>query len=158
MVENVAPGEPFQVEERGWGEFEIAIKLYFIPESNEKPQTIYHHLRLHPYGDEAKQEQQKNEKTVQSVIYEELVWTDPYESFFEVMTTPMDRSKGGKGGLGKGTRISKNGMVSSIGERTATIPNGSRPGQPFSKETEKEEIKRLQGAVTSVEETMRQLQ
>lgn len=35
--------------ETGWGEFEIQVKVFFIPEANEKPLTFYHHLKLHPW-------------------------------------------------------------------------------------------------------------
>lgn len=40
---------PFQVTETGWGEFEIQIKIFFVPEANEKPITYFHHLKLHPW-------------------------------------------------------------------------------------------------------------
>ena len=40
---------PFQVTETGWGEFEIAIKIFFVPESGEKPLQTHHHLKLHPW-------------------------------------------------------------------------------------------------------------
>lgn len=35
--------------ETGWGEFDITIKVFFAPESNEKPLTFTHHLKLHPW-------------------------------------------------------------------------------------------------------------
>ena len=35
---------PFEVQETGWGEFEITIKIYFQPVTNDKPVTVYHHL------------------------------------------------------------------------------------------------------------------
>jgi YEATS domain-containing protein 4 len=157
MVE-VAPGEAFEVHETGWGEFEITIKLYYVPEANEKPQTIYHHLRLHPYGDTEKQkEDMKVAKEVTAIHFEEQIFNDPYESFFELMTTPLDRSKGAKGSTGKGTRVMQGGMVGSVGERTASIPLTSRPGQPFSRETERNEIKRLKGGIAAVEQMMQEL-
>ncbi|KAJ1032627.1 hypothetical protein NDA16_000650 [Ustilago loliicola] len=40
---------PFQCTESGWGEFEIQIKIFFVPEANEKPTTLFHHLKLHPW-------------------------------------------------------------------------------------------------------------
>lgn len=40
---------PFQVTETGWGEFEIQIKIFFVPEANEKPISLFHHLKLHPW-------------------------------------------------------------------------------------------------------------
>ncbi|PHH85087.1 hypothetical protein CDD83_912 [Cordyceps sp. RAO-2017] len=39
MVEGEA-GRPFAVHETGWGEFDITIKLYYVNESGEKPQTL----------------------------------------------------------------------------------------------------------------------
>lgn len=40
---------PYCVTETGWGEFEIQIKIFFVPEANEKPITLFHHLKLHPW-------------------------------------------------------------------------------------------------------------
>jgi YEATS domain-containing protein 4 len=151
VVENVQPGEPFEIHETGWGEFEIAIKIYYIPESLEKPQTVYHHLRLHPYGntDEEKENMEK-EGEIRSWCYEEQIFNEPYEQLYDILTSPMDRSKGGKGGMAKGTRVLKGGMVGSVGERTATLPLTSRPDQPFSIETERNEQRRIQGALNFV--------
>nr|SZF06454.1 YEATS domain-containing protein 4 [Psoroptes ovis] len=36
---------PYEVEETGWGEFEVVIKIYFVDPS-ERPVTIYHMLKL----------------------------------------------------------------------------------------------------------------
>lgn len=35
------------MNESGWGEFEILIKVYFHDPA-EKPQLLYHHLELYP--------------------------------------------------------------------------------------------------------------
>lgn len=40
---------PFEVTETGWGEFDIIIKIFFVPEAAEKPLTFTHHLKLHPW-------------------------------------------------------------------------------------------------------------
>lgn len=40
---------PFQVTETGWGEFDIQVKIFFVPESGEKPVTLFHRLKLHPW-------------------------------------------------------------------------------------------------------------
>jgi YEATS domain-containing protein 4 len=40
---------PYEVTETGWGEFEIQVKIFFVPEANEKPLTFVHHLKLHPW-------------------------------------------------------------------------------------------------------------
>mmetsp|Transcript_119036 Transcript_119036/g.167323 ORF Transcript_119036/g.167323 Transcript_119036/m.167323 type:complete len:214 (-) Transcript_119036:16-657(-) len=38
---------PYEVEESGWGEFEINIKIYFV-DQKEKPISFYHLLKLYP--------------------------------------------------------------------------------------------------------------
>ena len=35
--------------ETGWGEFDVQIRILFVPESGEKPITTYHRLKLHPW-------------------------------------------------------------------------------------------------------------
>lgn len=131
--------------------------MYIIPESQEKPQTLYHHLRLHPYGNtEAEKDAMKAEPEILSWNYEEIVFNEPYENFYEILTSPVDRTKGAKGG-GKGTRVMKGGMVGSVGERVALVPLTSRPGQPYSKETEKNELRRLRDAQVKVDDMMIEL-
>ena len=38
---------PFSVTETGWGEFEIQIKIFFVPEAGEKPLTVLHLSLIH---------------------------------------------------------------------------------------------------------------
>lgn len=61
------------MSETGWGEFEIAIKIYFHAASGEKPVTLYHHLRLHPYEDDGTGQPWPKEKPVTSFNYDEIV-------------------------------------------------------------------------------------
>lgn len=154
MIENIEPGNAFEVHETGWGEFEITIKLYYNPESLEKPQTLYHHLSLHPYGEEKDKERQRVTGRVDSIRYEEQLFNEPYENFYDLLTSPVERVKGGGG---KGTRVMKGGMVGSVGERTAMIPLTTRPDQPYSRESEKMELKKLDGALVKVNELTEQL-
>lgn len=127
---------PFEVEETGWGEFEIAIKFYFAPESQEKPQQLWHALKLHPYTGDI--EKQKNERTmVKSVCYEEVVFSEPNEAFYDILTG----GSGGKGGKGRAT----NGL------RTAEIPRKSEGAGVWSLEEEGKELDRLGEAVKKVE-------
>jgi YEATS domain-containing protein 4 len=127
--------------------------MYYIPESLEKPQTLYHHLRLHPYGNtEEEKETMKKQPEIRAWVYEEQLFNEPYENFYDILTSPMERGKGGKG-----TRILKGGMVGSVGERTAMIPLTTRPDQPFSRETEKLEIKRLEVAKVKVTDMTEEL-
>ncbi|KAL2271588.1 hypothetical protein VTJ83DRAFT_959 [Remersonia thermophila] len=193
-------GKPFEVHETGWGEFEIAIKLYYVPESAEKPQTLYHHLRLHPYGrTEAEKETMRLAGgEIISWAYEEQIFNEPYEPFYEMLTSgamppahPLPHGPGGVGGGGAASSaastptqpghhksnskssISGGGgkvkdkdkdkdkevqMIRSEGgvlERSAMIPLVNRPGQPFSRETEQVEIKKLQEAMVKVEEMVK---
>ena len=124
---------PFEVEETGWGEFEIAIKFYFVPESTEKPQTVWHPLKLHPYGDDAEGKKERRE-TVKSICYEEVLFNEPVEQFFDVLTggAPAVKAKGGKAGKA----VAKS-------PPTAEIPERNSKENPFSREEEQKELDRL---------------
>lgn len=163
MIEGV-PGKPFIVEETGWGEFEITIKLYYVSESGEKPQPLYHHLRLHPYGrTEEEKEQMRLSGEITSWTYEEQLFNEPYEAFYEVLTSgavpPSNPAPGPAKGKGKGKgkdkdkdkpvqpRRTEGGVL----ERSAMIPLANRTGHPFSRETELLEMKKLKEAQVRVE-------
>ncbi len=161
-------GKPFLLHETGWGEFEIAIKLYYVPESSEKPQTLYHHLRLHPYGrtDEEKEAMRLSGAQVVSWAYEEQLFNEPYEPFYEILTSgampPSTKPPSGKtGGKGKdkdaqaGAGFKQVRSEGGVLERSAMIPLANRPGQPFSRETEQVEVKKLQDALVKVEALMK---
>lgn len=155
------PQKAFIVNETGWGEFEITIKLYYDSKSGEKPQTLYHHLRLHPYGrNEAEKEAMRTGGEVIAWTYEEQVFNEPFEEFYKILTSGA-RDKGtpapGAGGKGKGKGKSAFAAVTAgkegeVKERSAMIPLTTRPGQPFSRETEEAELKRLREAEEKVKE------
>ena len=118
---------PFEVTETGWGEFEIAIKLYFHPESNEKPLQLFHYLKLHPYnGNEQELETARlQRRPVMSYVYDEVVFNEPTEAMYEVLT-----SKG-----------------------TARVPSKARGARgEFVEETEKVELDRLGEGLRKVKE------
>lgn len=46
-IHKVVDRFPFEIHEVGWGEFEIAIKVYF-QDASEKPVDLFHTLKLHP--------------------------------------------------------------------------------------------------------------
>jgi len=158
------PGEPFVVRETGWGEFEITLKLYYVSESGEKPQTLYHHLHLHPYGrTEADKEAMRATGEVVAWIYEEQLFNEPYEAFYDILTSGAlpdpARPAGAKGkGKGKGAKAgavppgqrSEGGVL----PRSAMIPRTTRPNHPFSQETEQLEIKKLRAAYEQASELM----
>ena len=167
MVEG-EPGKPFLVTDTGWGEFDVAIKLYYGQESGEKPQTMYHYLRLHPYGrtEEEKAAMMMENGEVRSWSYEEQLFNEPYDVFYRILTSgavPKDWKPagggGGAGGKGKGGKGKNRAPPplpapdsGEVWERTAMIPNSNRPGQPFSRETEAAEIKKLKEAQATAEE------
>lgn len=171
------PGKPFVVHETGWGEFEITIKMYYVQESGEKAQTLYHHLRLHAYGSDAEKAAMVANGEVVSWIYEEQLFNEPYEHFFDILTTgalpPSDPNftapapggkKGGKGGKGAAGQAKGAGDVvekmteGGVRERSAMIPQKSRPGQPFSKEAEDLEMGIIKEAMEKVAKMMKEVE
>ena len=110
-----------------------------MPEANEKMQAYWHPLKLHHYeGDiEAKKARRAIVKNEQ---LEEVVFNEPYEQFYEILTGgPEGKVKAVKGGKG-GKQI----------VRTAEIPMNDTPGNPFSQETEAKEFDRLSEAVKTI--------
>lgn len=165
MVEG-DPGKPFSVSETGWGEFDITIKLYYVNDSGEKPQTLYHYLRLHPFGrsEEEKQAMITANGEVRSWSYEEQLFNEPYETFYQILTSGAapkgwKPSAGGKGGKGKSRTANPPPLPApdsgDVWEHSAMMPNHNRPGQPFSRETEAAEVKKLQDAQAKTEEMCR---
>ncbi|KAJ5090298.1 Protein AF-9 [Penicillium argentinense] len=135
---------PFEVVETGWGEFEIQIKLYFVPESNEKPQTLWHSLKLHPYGPDAEGMKERREVVV-SQNYEEVIFNEPIEPFYEVLTG----GPAGSAPRGKGKNAKSAG-------RTAEIPLGDTPKNPYSRATENKELDRMSEATRTVEQMIKE--
>lgn len=74
---------PYDLSETGWGEFEIAIKIFFADPA-EKPVTIFHLLKLFQ-TDPAVVAGKRN---VVSEHYDELVFTDPTNTMYYLLTTP----------------------------------------------------------------------
>lgn len=72
---------PFEVTETGWGEFEIVIKIFFHSEGGEKNITLVHHLKLHPYDGTISMDGK-----VESVLYDEIVFNEPTETGFAMLT------------------------------------------------------------------------
>lgn len=132
---------PFEVEETGWGEFEIAIKFYFAPESTEKPQQIWHGLKLHPYYGDVEQ-QKRDRSMVTSACYEEVLFNEPVEGFYDILTggAQVAKSKGGKGS-----------KATPKPPPTAEIPPRSSNSNKFSREEESKELDRLGEAVKTVQ-------
>lgn len=139
-------GKAFTVDETGWGEFEITMKLYYASDSGEKAQTIYHHLRLHPYGktDEEKARSRQPNGDVISWNYEEQIFNEPYEAFFDVLTSGAQSRQGKKG-------APLDPAAGVVYERSALVPRHLTAEQPFSRETEDLETQRIRKALETVQ-------
>jgi len=61
---------PFEVQETGWGEFQIQIRIAF-QDAGQRPVVLQHALRLHPPEDAG---QLKTSRPVLSEFYDELVY------------------------------------------------------------------------------------
>ena len=82
----VIEAPPFQVEEQGWGEFEIHARIYF-QDSNERPLDIKHWLKLRP--DEGDAAAAAIDYAIQPLVSEQLediVFHSPHEWFYEKLT------------------------------------------------------------------------
>ncbi|WCJ32598.1 hypothetical protein M5689_014012 [Euphorbia peplus] len=69
---------PFEISECGWGEFEIAITLYFHSDVCDKQLELFHQLKLYPPEDETYSQSMKRPVVVES--YNEIVFPDPSEN------------------------------------------------------------------------------
>jgi YEATS domain-containing protein 4 len=157
---------PFEVTETGWGEFEVVIKLYFVPEASEKPQNLWHALKLHPYGPDAEAQRERKDAIV-SQNYEEIIFNEPTEPFYEIMTsgppplTPAPPTSGsaGRGKSGKGAKQQLQAAAAALkrggGDRSAEIPFADSPDNPYSQKAEGAELDRLQVAIKTVEGMLR---
>lgn len=82
---------PYEVTERGWGEFEAQIRIHW-KDPTEQTTIVNHTIKLYPQGmppaGTAKKDmvEQSTEKPVVAENYDEVVFTDPTESFFQSLT------------------------------------------------------------------------
>lgn len=78
---------PYEVSETGWGEFEVAIKIFFS-DVNERPVTLYHVLKLfHTPADKTTQTLTlQGKKTVVSENYDEIIFQDPTQYIHTFLT------------------------------------------------------------------------
>ncbi|KAG8907000.1 NuA4 histone H4 acetyltransferase complex and the SWR1 complex subunit [Tulasnella sp. 403] len=81
---------PFEVTETGWGEFEVTIRVTFVPESNEKPISFHHHLKLHAWVPQANPavpsiSPPAPDGPVNAWQYDEIVFTDPSKTFLDIL-------------------------------------------------------------------------
>ena len=93
---------PYEVTERGWGEFEAQIRIHW-KDPSEQTTIVNHTIKLYPQGTppssgsgKSDLVQQTMEKPVLAETYDEVVFTDPTESFFrslaQITAVPRDAS------------------------------------------------------------------
>lgn len=70
---------PFELSESGWGEFEIAISIFFHSDVCDKQLDLYHMLKLYPEDEGGPQ---TTKKPVVVETYDEIVFSEPSEAFF----------------------------------------------------------------------------
>ncbi|KAI0751059.1 yeats family protein [Daedaleopsis nitida] len=140
---------PFEVSETGWGEFEISIRITFIQEAGEKPLTIYHHLKLHPWTAVGSGEPEipplevaLKHGPVHSWQYDELVFCDPFQSFLSILTAHPPTAM---------PKVKRRPVP--FHTSNAASLEASKGGTPeFTQEMEKEEAERLDKALKMVVE------
>ena len=139
---------PFEIEETGWGGFSVDVRLSFAPEAAAKPETRTHFLQLEPYGDEAMQQRQKDEKLVRSEIMEVAEFNEPTETFFNLMTSEALNfpTKKGKG--------KAKGNASTDLPGTVELPESGGPDDAYTKENERKLIAKLQESEKRLQEML----
>jgi len=75
---------PFEVTEKGWGEFEAQIRIYW-KDPTEKTTMVAHMIKLYPPGTPANTLPTNTEEPVVDESYDEVVFTDPTEAFFKTL-------------------------------------------------------------------------
>ncbi|KAG7351288.1 YEATS family protein [Nitzschia inconspicua] len=76
---------PYKVTERGWGEFEAQIHIHW-KDATEKTTIVNHTIKLYPPGTPPNVLPTDTETPVVAETYDEVVFTDPSESFFRALT------------------------------------------------------------------------
>mmetsp|Transcript_37478 Transcript_37478/g.112396 ORF Transcript_37478/g.112396 Transcript_37478/m.112396 type:complete len:270 (-) Transcript_37478:124-933(-) len=71
---------PFEVTEKGWGEFEATIRIVWR-DPDEKATVLTHGIKLYPPGATNITKDSKSKEPVVHEFYDEVVFTNPKESF-----------------------------------------------------------------------------
>ncbi|KAM0756658.1 yeats-domain-containing protein, partial [Meredithblackwellia eburnea MCA 4105] len=168
---------PFEVTETGWGEFDIVIKIFFVPEAAEKPISFSHHLKLHPWplptpapakliktdedGASPPIPAAPEDEPVQPIIspvhswqYEEIVFSEPTETFYAVLLskapTPLPRSNR----LVIKDKTLQMGMSGNIGEFSVDMEAEEGDRLDLAKKNALEEIESLRKKLISNEKEL----
>ena len=75
------------MQETGYGEFGVEIRLYFAQEAGEKAVYREHYLVLAPYGDAEQRARQEKENVVIAERLETVEFNEPTVEFFKTLTS-----------------------------------------------------------------------
>jgi YEATS domain-containing protein 4 len=101
---------------------------------------------LHAYGSEAEKDAQALAGKVTTSHFDEVVFNEPFEAFYDVLTGGGDH----KPSKGKGSKKREKEY-----ERTAELPVRKTTGNPYSVETEGEELDRMKDAIKKIDSLMK---
>ena len=101
---------------------------------------MWHALKLHPYGEDIEGQKARGDM-VKSVCYEEVLFSEPVEHFFNILTGHGPHIKGQRQGWQSGCTRTP----------TAEIPERITKENVYSREEESKELDRLAEAVKMVE-------
>lgn len=80
---------PFEVTEKGWGEFEAQIRIHW-KDPSESSTTVAHGIKLYPPGAPANTLPTDTDTPVVAESYDEVVFTNPTEAFFRMLQAVRD--------------------------------------------------------------------
>lgn len=143
---------PFQVEETGWGGFNVEIKLFFIPEVNARQQDRQHYLQLEPYGTEAEIQKQIEAKLVRAEYLEIIEFNEPTEALWDILTDEAQFQKPAKRPTGKGK--AKAVLKKEEGEGSVELPEHSSANSPYSKDLERANLLQIRRAIAKADALM----
>lgn len=83
---------PFELTEKGWGEFEVGIRIYFIDPS-EKILQLSHFLRLYPVEDIFMISHPQHKNTITVEHYDEIIFQDPTAIIVFALNNSENESK-----------------------------------------------------------------
>lgn len=75
---------PFEVTEKGWGEFDAQIRIFW-KDPSEKTTMVTHGIKLYPPGTPINTLPTNTETPVVAETYDEVVFTNPTETFFRML-------------------------------------------------------------------------
>lgn len=151
---------PFELEESGYGGFNIGVKLYFQPIASEKWQQKNHYLQLDPYGDEVLMAEQARTGIVRMEVAEFVEFNEPTEGLWDALTSDSQWEYMAPPSRGKGKGKIAQTILPPMSMRNMDLPDRSQPGSGsvYSRETEEALLEILNAAVQKTQvETERTL-